>query len=184
MSRRDTIIVAVLINAGLLTLLFATAMNSDDDQSFVRQEVTRPAPERKLIAPATTPQQAGADEVDQAIAAYQTSSKATTPTVTTTTSRTNRTKRTPTPTTTVTTTTKPTVTAPAATAPEEVVVRVKEGDNLERIARANGTTVKAIMETNNLRNFTVQVGQELRIPLKAEEKPEQPALTLLSVLTD
>lgn len=42
--------------------------------------------------------------------------------------------------------------------------RIKNGDNLEKIARAHHTTVKAIKEVNNLTNDRIIVGQKLLIP--------------------
>lgn len=42
--------------------------------------------------------------------------------------------------------------------------RVKAGDSLEKIARANGTTIKAIKELNNLANDKIVVGQTLKMP--------------------
>jgi len=45
---------------------------------------------------------------------------------------------------------------------------VKPGDVLEKIARRNGTTVKAIMSLNNLKTTTIKVGQKLKLPGKPE----------------
>lgn len=42
--------------------------------------------------------------------------------------------------------------------------KVKNGDNLEKIARQNQTTVKAIKELNGLENDRIRVGQTLLIP--------------------
>lgn len=42
--------------------------------------------------------------------------------------------------------------------------KVKAGDSLEKIARANSTTTKAIKELNNLVNDRIVVGQTLKIP--------------------
>lgn len=42
--------------------------------------------------------------------------------------------------------------------------KVKAGDSLEKIARANGTTIKAIKELNNLANDRIVVGQTLKMP--------------------
>lgn len=42
--------------------------------------------------------------------------------------------------------------------------RVKNGDSLEKIARANNTTVKAIKELNQLANDKIIVGQTLQLP--------------------
>jgi LysM repeat protein len=45
---------------------------------------------------------------------------------------------------------------------------VKSGDSLTKIAKAHGTTVKAIKAENNLNTDHIKVGQKLKIPAKAE----------------
>jgi LysM repeat protein len=45
---------------------------------------------------------------------------------------------------------------------------VKSGDTLTKIAKANGTTVKAIKSENNLTTDHIKVGQKLKIPAKVE----------------
>lgn len=73
---------------------------------------------------------------------------------------------------------------PAATAPGmttmsassgETIYTVKSGDTLSRIARHNGTTVKAIQSANNLITTKILVGQKLKIPTKASVAPVVPA---------
>lgn len=44
------------------------------------------------------------------------------------------------------------------------IYKVKAGDSLEKIARANATTIKAIKELNNLANDRIVVGQTLKMP--------------------
>ncbi len=44
---------------------------------------------------------------------------------------------------------------------------VKSGDNLEKIAKQHGTTVKALRTANNLKTDRITVGQKLKIPAKA-----------------
>lgn len=46
-----------------------------------------------------------------------------------------------------------------------VDITVKAGDMLEKIARANNTTVKAIKEANHLQSDKLKVGQVLKIPV-------------------
>jgi LysM repeat protein len=46
-----------------------------------------------------------------------------------------------------------------------VDVTVKRGDALEKIARANGTTVSAIKKANNLKSEKLTIGQILKIPV-------------------
>ncbi|WP_080128579.1 LysM peptidoglycan-binding domain-containing protein [Chlamydia suis] len=50
-------------------------------------------------------------------------------------------------------------------------VVVKKGDFLERIARANHTTVSALMQLNDLSSTQLQIGQVLRVP--KTQKPEK-----------
>lgn len=44
------------------------------------------------------------------------------------------------------------------------VYRIKTGDSLEKIARLNGTTVKAIKEINNMATDRIVVGQTIQLP--------------------
>jgi LysM repeat protein len=52
---------------------------------------------------------------------------------------------------------------------------VKSGDTLTKIAKAQGTTVKAIRGENNLTTDHIKVGQKLKIPAKAEAAAPAPA---------
>jgi len=57
----------------------------------------------------------------------------------------------------------------------EVIYKVKSGDTLTKIAKANGVTVKAIETENNLTTTKIKVGQKLKIPAKAEAAAPAPA---------
>jgi LysM repeat protein len=61
-----------------------------------------------------------------------------------------------------------TTTTTASTDTGEEIYKVKSGDTLTKIARANGTTVKAIESENNLTTTKIKVGQKLKIPASAE----------------
>jgi LysM repeat protein len=52
---------------------------------------------------------------------------------------------------------------------------VKSGDSLTKIAKAHGTTVKAIKAENNLNTDHIKVGQKLKIPAKVEAAAAAPA---------
>jgi LysM repeat protein len=56
-----------------------------------------------------------------------------------------------------------------------VVYVVKSGDNLWRLARHFGTTVKAIKSENNLTTDHIKVGDRLKILAKAEAAAPEPA---------
>jgi LysM repeat protein len=45
---------------------------------------------------------------------------------------------------------------------------VKSGDTLTKIAKAHGTTAKAIQNANGLTTTKIKVGQKLKVPVKAE----------------
>ena len=52
---------------------------------------------------------------------------------------------------------------------------VRSGDTLSKIAKRNGTTVKAIEAANGLITTKIKVGQKLKIPSKVEAAPAAPA---------
>lgn len=141
MSRRDTILIAVLINVGLLVILFATAVSGDKRTSQTVVQADPIAPPVVLPAPVETPPDIAkryvvGDEVDQVLAELQ----ADEPLV---------------------------VEAPAPVVEELkfVEVAVKKGDSLDKIARANDSSVESIMEANSLSSTVLQIGQKLRVPL-------------------
>ena len=47
---------------------------------------------------------------------------------------------------------------------ECVEVTVKRGDYLEKIAKAHGVSIRAIIEANGLKNEQIRIGQVLKIP--------------------
>lgn len=51
-----------------------------------------------------------------------------------------------------------------------VEVTIKRGDALEKIARANGTTVEAIKRANQLKTDRLKIGQVLQIPIGTIKK--------------
>lgn len=128
MTRRDTIIISVLINVGLLTLLFATAMYGEPDKAkepepkvMAQESPFSPAPAELATAPMAAP-------VEPA-----------------------------------------TVAAPPEVQKEEepaMVVAVQKGDTLQKIARRYGVTIESLVRANGLRSPTLQMGQQLRIPLQ------------------
>jgi LysM repeat protein len=50
----------------------------------------------------------------------------------------------------------------------EETYTVKSGDSLTRVAKAHGTTIKAIRAENKLTTDHIKVGQKLKIPARAE----------------
>jgi LysM repeat protein len=66
----------------------------------------------------------------------------------------------------------PTAAAGADTGAEIYIV--KSGDTLSKIAKAHGTTAKAIQSENNLPTTVIKVGAKLKMPVKAEAAAPAP----------
>jgi len=164
MSRRDIIIITVLINAGLLAILFMTATNTDQDQVVHQPEINLALATASEIPRSRPPvsiqhkEEPVADEVDSVIRDFVGASSQT-----------------------IVLEEENDLdgeNATAAAVQEEenssgpyVEVKVKRGDFLEKIARANGTSVEVIKKTNHLASEKIAVGQVLRIPLKSPKTP-------------
>lgn len=170
MTRRDVIIVSVLLNAGLLGILFLTAVKSDPDIASVGsenvKELVAQADEAPLLPIAIEPeppQQPLAlqpvDEVDHMLREYLPEVPLETVTVELPTETPEK-KISP-------------VDVPKEPTGQLVEVTVKRGDALEKIARANHTTVEAIKALNGMKNDKLKIGQVLKIPVGT--KPAQAA---------
>lgn len=177
MNRKDTIIVAVLVNVGLLIVLFASAIKSGrEHEDFV---VAASQPEKLQAIPVK-------DEVDMVLSQYA----KTTPVIA-------ETLPLPSP---VVTATQPmsapslmdelkitsepqqpenvVAAAPLAETPtvEFVEYRVKKGDVLEKIARHHHCSVQDLKKTNHLTTTALKIGQVLKIPKEvAKTKSQNPA---------
>lgn len=176
MTRRDTIIIAALINAGLLAILFATAWHGDEDKVSDNPEVSQVMSEAKSQQPSTSDQAPVAsgprDELDQVLQRYVAAQQQGTTAcgdamgVEVTPSQVAGDPQSAQSFTAV-------ATVPAAQDPQSdqsaaessfIQVIVKKGDVLAKIARAHGTTVDKLMKANNLKNVNLRVGQVLRVP--------------------
>ncbi len=164
MSRRDTIIIAVLVNAGLLMILFATAIRSDVDkkpkvsgqQSTLCEATVKPElVQEDILADYAAPPTlvVSSDElIFDEIAEYEPA-----PVVV---AENRQISPPPQP-----------LQEPVKEQPSFANVTVKKGDALEKIARANGTTVAAIMQANSLGSSQLKIGQVLRVPLGGSTRP-------------
>jgi LysM repeat protein len=170
MTRKDTILITVIINAGLLAVLFVTAVIYDADHVLDQMEMNSTLVEGKGGVPQEVSLVAAAppvsiDEVDHVLKYYA----------------------------------QPSLKMGSAdfdaaepmeiqTLPYEeseafheslaagfddqqwIEVKVKKGDVLEKIARAHQSTVSAIKKANHLQNENLSIGQVLKIPKKGAEK--------------
>lgn len=159
MKKRDTIIIAVLLNAGLLIMLFATSLKSDKPEEVANQisVLATHQPESTQIPVSVPPAVVATsnDEVDQVLKQYIT------PQVTNADPQPNfladlQAIGTGAPVASVE------AAIPVAAAFREV--KVKKGDVLERIARQNRVSVQDIMKANHLTTTRLKIGQSLKIP--------------------
>lgn len=179
MSRRDTIIIALLINAGLLALLFMLAINTDDEKvsdqpaSAAAVVENRPAPVAEAAPmPVIMTNASVVDEVDNFLKEMP-PEELSQPILVDDEGFVELEKE------------KPiaihasTAVASADQSSDElryVEVTVKRGDALEKIARANGTTVEAIKKANNLNTAKLSIGQVLRVPANKKNSSENSAV--------
>jgi peptidoglycan endopeptidase LytF len=161
MSRRDTIIIAVLLNAGLLIVLFTTSLKSDkasdEPPAITTIASSDPAP-KELSQMASIPQTSTSpDHVDQVIQQYVTPQVATgidsNPNFLADLHAIAPTQESVSP-------------QPTPVEMSFKQVTVKKGDVLERIARQNHVAVSEIMKLNNLTTTRLRIGQVLKIPAK------------------
>lgn len=198
MSRRDTILVAVLINAGLLIVLFASALKSTPQIKECELSYKPAAAETSMKKEHPV---SGGDEVDQALSQFanMSSTKYETeksgqsytspsdlqgmPMVSGQVQMTNFTSDLKAITLPEAANAAPsyspsvqTAFTPALSQEEKksdpINVRVKKGDVLEKIARHHHTTVEEIVKLNQLSSTHLRIGQILKIPGKKSTASE------------
>ncbi len=162
MTRKDTILVAVVINAGLLAILFTTAVIYDidkgnplmepDSQLVENSFPADPAPSTLVAAKMT------GDEVDNVLKYYN-AQASNQPLVIQT-----EPEIVPLPNEGHPEEYKPSNDSSLSPKEEFTEVMVKKGDVLEKIARAHKTTVTAIKKANRLESEKLSIGQVLKIP--------------------
>lgn len=174
MNRRDTIIIAVLVNAGLLLILFTTAIRTKQEQTIETKPVIYLAENQTPSAKHATPPPC--DELEQVLNQYAAAptlgdlsdeiiiSANTIPSLLFE-------KTTPEPVPVQTSVPSIVIATPIPQVNRDkdfVNITVKKGDVLDKIARANGTTANEIMRLNQLGTTQLKIGQMLKVPLKKE----------------
>jgi peptidoglycan endopeptidase LytF len=177
MNRRDTVIIAVLLNAGLLIVLFATSVKSDKTEEVVpttvlssNQPEVQSMPTPVAAAPIAP---AGTDQLDQVIQQYvtpqvtgQTVQTETQPNFLADLQALGTEQSTPSP----VLENAPAIAESHAAEPALREVKVKKGDVLEKIARQNHVSVNDIMKANKLSSTRLKIGQTLKIPGKGSKQ--------------
>jgi peptidoglycan endopeptidase LytF len=169
MSRKDTIIVAILMNAGLLAILFATAWNTQSEPASGSIRNNAILAEQEL-PPLSS--KGDRDEIDQVLKRYAAAQQAHSQT-------------------------GAEVPAPQSQAPKKenhplktsnekdsIMVTVKRGDYLEKIARSNGTTIDTLIVLNKLENTRLQIGQQLRVPKSSPKSTSEHSQSSQKTTTD
>jgi peptidoglycan DL-endopeptidase LytF len=160
MSRRDTILFAVLINVGLLVVLFVTAMKPEGEEGMMvasSEQAVEQIAEDVVSTEVASEERVVGDEVDQLL--NQLSSRPIE-------------------------VEKPIAKVIEVERPQKqssdkdfIEITVKRGDVLGRIARTNGVSVDDIMKSNKLVSSRLSIGQVLQIPVKKEAPVAKAATT-------
>jgi len=162
MTRKDTIIIAVLVNAALLIALFVTAIKRDSSKvegekiAANIQPITIPETDKKEIKAAQ------GDEIDLVLKEFS-EKKGEVVANTEESQKIDFVKELEA----ITRSVSELPTETISPADDFVKVTVKKGDVLEKIARTNHTSVDEIMRVNQLKSSMLQIGQTLKIPKKA-----------------
>jgi peptidoglycan endopeptidase LytF len=178
MSRRDTIVFAVLINTALLIVLFSTATRTEaaPQPSLVEQQIHKDSRAPEPIVAEMRAIGESEDQVDHLLTQLSSRSFAQNnvvqrvvtpnPTPTPATRSAPPTPKTPSSRRVARSSTQAATSQPVAAARKSVEITVKRGDVLEKIARTNGVTVSDIIRANNLPDTRLRIGQVLTIPVR------------------
>jgi LysM repeat protein len=181
MTRRDTIIIAAVVNLGLLACLFVTATREESPKLplLTQEEVKKTEVEIPLDTGSDMREDHLAfndqnDEVDQALKEFLPEPINEEP------------LSMPLPEENIETElnqeiakpkkekAEPIAQASPSTPIQTTEVTVKKGDMLEKIAKANNTTVKAIRDLNKLTSDKLKIGQTLKVPANSQA-PKPPS---------
>jgi LysM repeat protein len=177
MNRRDTILIAVLLNAGLLIVLFATSLKSDKKEEVpvamtvlashhpesVEQNVPATKPTLEPTTGAPIPSQ-----LDSMIEKYVTPQISSTPNTAPNFLADLQPLGNPNPSvsgTDVSTTSDIQKSTSIERENGFKEVKVQKGDVLERIARQHHVTVSELMKVNKLSSTRLKIGQVLKVPV-------------------
>lgn len=168
MSRKDTIIVAVLVNAGLLIVLFASALKSGGVSQPIALNSSAPKQELALKEEPFFPIKEKADFAAQPLAQSSiippTVVMGQTPSVNFVEDLKAFTLPEPSASVVESQSAKKSVAVQADHPPSVVEFKVKKGDVLEKIARHHHITVAELMRVNQLTSTNLKIGQVLKIP--------------------
>ena len=163
MTRKDIIIISLLVNAGILTLLFMLAVNQREAVVDSQEGMAMAIETVADIADKSRPSAFGSQEQPKSLSAFSDEEMDLSPELDEE-GYVQLEKQPPRP-------------IPVEQQEESderqdnldfVEIKVKKGDALEKIARHNGTSVEAIKEANHLTSAKLSIGQTLRIPVTSK----------------
>lgn len=171
MSRKNTIILALMVNAGLLLILFATALpQQEEDESLYAVNESHKAlihqntiEQSSSLVKATLPR----DEVDLVLSEWNIKpGEGSLEPVSETNIKLTKNSGNEKPQATI----QPlSIESKEAVSKDWIQVTVKKGDVLEKIAKTHNTTVQEITKLNNLSaSSTLKIGQILKVPNKKD----------------
>lgn len=174
MTRKDTVIAAALVNAGLLVILFISALKNEDKVGGIAQEKNSIEPaSHDLVFQSEPKKSMGVDEVEEVLKQYaqkepvQSIAAAGVP-------------ETPLISSPVETETSAAASVKSSPLSDPsinyVEVKVKKGDVLEKIAKEHRTTVSEIMKINQLSSSRLKIGQVLKVAPAKNSKPAVPVI--------
>ncbi|WP_375793903.1 LysM peptidoglycan-binding domain-containing protein [Chlamydia sp. 12-01] len=192
MNRRDTIIIATLVNAVLVLVLFTTAKHADKKNMDAllpplpaKLVEVVPAPIEKVQEKVekvekpiveTIPQRVSKEELAVQFAenkpvVVKTPPASSVPQTTPSTPIVNP----------ISSESKNQIAKETSKKEAYATVIVKKGDFLERIAKANHTTVAVLMQTNDLSSTQLKIGQVLKVPVSdKQEEAKKPQVKVSS----
>jgi peptidoglycan DL-endopeptidase LytF len=172
-------LIAVVINAGLLAILLATAIIYDTGKeveqpefltTVIESKTARAEPTQIGIAPQST-----GDEVDNVLKYYRPAIASST--VSEETSESFSMQH-------LSREEEENPVEELARAQKQAEIKVKKGDTLEKIAKANHTTIDAIKKMNRLENERLSIGQALKIPVKEGHQITTPTVSATAVVAE
>lgn len=171
MNRKETILIAVFVNAALLVTLFITGLPGKKEEATLLSSAKIIEEIRPIALPPPPPpkieiKETQGDEIDQVLKEFSQKSLQRQEVKDPTLKKEEEQK--------IDFIKELQQTTAAISRPEKITkedpnfikVTVKKGDALEKIARANQSSVKEIMESNHLKSTNLTIGQELKIPKK------------------
>lgn len=179
MNRKHTILIAVMVNTGLLVILFITALATPEEvflPSSPQMVEVSPFPP-KLLEP-ETPKPLFTEALDQTLRLplqpeikpeTKPAAAPETPVLHPLPSRAPEPAPAPVP--------LSEAPRPAAPSPDYIEIAVKKGDSLDKLAKEHHTSVSELIKINRLPSSFLRVGQQLKVPTQKQSSsaPKTPA---------